>query len=136
MPPLKRIGRLWVSTPSVNTDRNPQMSADCTIVASSSQTSTERTTGPGTVSRRRMNCSVCTSMRCTTTSTRPRCGKSFKWLYHASHGPMLFRRPYDVRIWQAQGMCYEEMGRYVRFTGLPHYIKLKVCCSNPLSMTC
>ncbi len=22
-------------------------------------------------------------------------------------------RPYDVRIWQAQGMCYEEMGRYV-----------------------
>lgn len=20
-------------------------------------------------------------------------------------------RPYDVRIWQAQGMCYEEMGR-------------------------
>lgn len=22
-------------------------------------------------------------------------------------------RPYDVRIWQAQGMCYEEMNRYV-----------------------
>ena len=21
-------------------------------------------------------------------------------------------RPYDVRLWQAQGMCYEEIGRY------------------------
>ena len=23
------------------------------------------------------------------------------------------KRPYDVRIWQAQGMCYQEMSRYV-----------------------
>ena len=26
-------------------------------------------------------------------------------------------RPYDVRIWQAQGMCYEEMGRCVLAPG-------------------
>lgn len=23
--------------------------------------------------------------------------------------------PYDVRLWQAQGMCYEEIGRWVSF---------------------
>jgi anaphase-promoting complex subunit 8 len=26
-------------------------------------------------------------------------------------------RPYDVRLWQAQGMCYKEIGRYEGTTG-------------------
>ncbi|OBZ67068.1 hypothetical protein A0H81_12839 [Grifola frondosa] len=30
-------------------------------------------------------------------------------LHYYQHATAL--RPYDVRIWQAQGLCYEEMGR-------------------------
>lgn len=39
------------------------------------------------------------------------------WYFHvtfASHTDFVcVHRPYDVRLWQAQGMCYEEIGRFV-----------------------
>ena len=35
-------------------------------------------------------------------------------------------RPYDVRLWQAQGMCYKEIGRYEGIAGL----ELRFTCSR------
>lgn len=56
-------------------------------------------------------------MHYTTISTLRRSGEDFiRFRLSLSTSPfltVLSIRPYDVRIWQAQGMCYEEMGRYV-----------------------
>ena len=38
---------------------------------------------------------------------------------------MLFS-PYDVRLWQAQGMCYEEIGRFVIVMNILSFSELTV----------
>lgn len=35
------------------------------------------------------------------------------WCIEPSEAEPDILRPYDVRLWQAQGMCYEEMGKQV-----------------------
>lgn len=34
--------------------------------------------------------------------------------------------PYDVRLWQAQGMCYEEIGRFVTLKNILFFSELTV----------
>ena len=38
----------------------------------------------------------------------------------------MFSSPYDVRLWQAQGMCYEEIGRFVTVMNILSFSELTV----------
>lgn len=93
----------------------------------------------GTVSDRHTNYSACINTPCTIISTQQLFGASLPSLkillpclialltrHHTCRRRLsvLYRllglllrctldRPYDVRVWQAQGVCYEEMGRCV-----------------------